>query len=453
MARYHFRKGLDIPLSGAPEQTIRPGRDIFHTALLGDDYVGLKPTMLVETGERVRLGQPLFTDKKNPGVVFTSPGSGTVLEINRGAKRKFESLVIALSGDDRVEFSSLQGREPAEIPAEEIRNTLVESGMWCAFRTRPYGRIPRPDAVPSSLFITAIDTAPHAPDPFVVISACREDYLLGLRILRRLLPVPLHHCTAADVEISGLDMPELYIHTFSGPHPAGLPTTHIHFVDPVHERKQVWHICYQDVIAVGQLYRTGTLGTERVVSLSGPGVRKPALLRTRLGASIYELCSGCLDTSGKQRLMSGSVLDGRTADKVRGYLGRYHRQISALPEGGGRGPFNWMHPGPDRFSITRLFVSSFLPRRGFRMNTAVWGGHRSVFPLGNYEKVMPLDIVPTPLLKSLVVGNMEKIMELGGLELVEEDLALCTYVCPGKNVYGPMLREFLTIYEKESISE
>lgn len=452
MKTIHLRKGLDIPLQGKPEQVIRPGHDIFHAALIGDDYIGLKPSMLVNEGDQVVLGQPLFEDKKNPGVIFTSPGCGTVLEINRGAKRKFESLVVALSGKEEVTFTGLGDRSPEDVPAEEIRRTLTDSGMWCAFRTRPYGKIPKIDATPSSLFVTAIDTAPHAPDPYIIIAARKHDFYQGLKILQRLLPVPLHLCFAGDLEISGLETESLHIYAFRGPHPAGLPSTHIHFIDPVHEGKEVWHICYQDVIAVGHLFRNGRLSTERIISLGGPGVRRPTLIRTRIGASIFELCAGHLYTDEKLRILSGSALDGRKADGVHAYLGRYHRQISVIHEQGGRGFLNWLKPGGDRFSITRLFLSSFAPERRFPMNTATWGGKRAIFPLGTYEKVMPLDIVATTLLKNLAIGNIEKTMSLGGLELVEEDLALCSFVCPGKNEYGPMLRQILTSFEKESVT-
>jgi len=450
MQRFHLKKGLDIPLQGAPEQVIRQGDDVFHVALLGDDYIGLKPTMRVNEGDQVKLGQPLFADKKNEGVVFTSPGCGTVLEINRGAKRKFESLVIRLSGNDEVVFPALDGRDPADVPPEEIRDTLQSSGLWCGLRARPYGKIPAIDSIPSSLFVTAIDTSPHAPDTYVIIAERQKDFHLGLKILQ-MLSDRLNLCFAADVNITGLESENLHIYTFKGPHPAGLPSTHIHFIDPVHAGKEVWHICYQDVIAIGHLFRNGRLSTERIISLAGPGVLKPTLVRTRVGASIYELCAGCLRTDEKLRILSGSVLDGRKIDRVHAYLGRYHRQISALPEGSGRGFLNWINPGLDRFSITGLLASSFLPGRKFRMNTAVWGGKRAIFPLGTYEKVMPLDIIATTLLKSIAVGDVEKTIDLGGLELIEEDLALCSFVCPGKNEFGPMLRNILTTIEKESI--
>lgn len=303
--------------------------------------------------------------------------------------------------------------------------------------------------MPASLFVTAIDTAPLAPDPQIILAEHRADFSLGLNILHHFLAVPLNLCVAENFEAEEIDTEQLNLFSFSGPHPAGLPSTHIHFIDPVHAEKEVWHICYQDVISIGHLFRTGRISTERIISLTGPGVSNPILARTRIGASIPELCQGVLSAAADYRILSGSVLDGRHAIGPHAYLGRYHRQVSVIPEGSGRGFLSWFMPGKDRFSVTRLFLSSFLPEKKFPMNCAVWGGKRAIFPLGTYEKVMPLDIVAISLLKSLAVGDIEKSEALGCLELVEEDLALCSFVCPGKNNYGPMLRNILNIMEKE----
>ncbi len=449
MQKFHLKKGLNIPLQGTPEQVIKPGPYISQVALVADDYIGLKPTMLVKVGDKVKAGQKVFTDKKNPGVFYTAPGCGTVKEIKRGLKRKFEELVIDLEGDEAVKFSGLDGRTPSEIPAEEIRQTLQESGLWCSFRTRPYGKIPAVGKSPSSLFVTAIDTEPLAADPTVIINEYKDDFCLGLEVLRQFLPVPLNLCVADGSDISGLPNEGINCYSFSGPHPAGLPSTHIHFIDPAHAKKQVWHICYQDVISVGHLFRTNRVMNERIVAVVGPGVREPTLRRTHNGALIEQLCTGQLVHREVHRFISGSVLEGRHATGIYAYLGRYHRQVTVIKEQNGRAFLNWLMPGKDRFSTTGLFLSSLLPEKTFSMITASWGGQRAIFPLGTYEKVMPLDIVATTLLKSLAVGDTEKSSALGCLELIEEDLALCTFVCPGKNDYGPMLRDILTTIEKE----
>ena len=441
-------KGLDIPIGGRPERTVTSSRPVHFVALVGDDYPGMKPTMLVEPGDKVKCGQPVFTDKKNQGVIFTAPGSGEVTAINRGAKRKFESLIIELDDEAPVSFCPEES-SVNDFGPEELRKLLVDSGLWCALRTRPYGKIPAIDSAPSSLFITAMDTAPLAPDVEGIIRMQKEDFAAGLKILKKTIDRPLFLCLAKGMDLEDIEETDgMEKVEFSGPHPAGLPSTHIHFVDPVHEAKTVWHIGAQDVISVGALLRTGRLYTDRIISLAGPAVLAPRHVRTRIGASIRELCSSEL-ADGDARVLSGSVLDGRKASDMIAYLGRYHQQVSSLPEGTGRQFFGWLRPGGDRFSVTRAFLSAFSSSSSIRFDTAVWGGNRAIFPLGTYEKVMPLDVIPTYLLKSIASGNTEKAKEMGCLELVEEDLALCSYVCPGKNDFGTMLRTTLTSIETD----
>ena len=441
-----IKKGLDLPISGVPDQKIQDGNSVQHVALLGDDYQGMKPTLAVETGGQVVLGQHLFTDKKNPGVKYTSPGCGKIVAINRGAKRKFVSIIIKLDGDDKKEFPCLDLNATDDIEQEWLRSILIDSGMWPCFRTRPYGKVPPVDTTPSSLFVTAMDTLPLAADPAVIIDEKKDDFVLGLKALSRLVP-KLYLCVKNGTNIPGKDLSDVTVAEFDGPHPAGLPSTHIHFLDPINTKKNVWHIGYQDVMGVGHLLRTGTLSSERVIALAGPLMHTPRLVRTRIGASLTELCQN--EVNKACRFISGSVLDGRHATENNGYLGRYHQQVCALAEGGGRGFLGWLSLGSDRFSSTSVFLSALFRNKLFNMGTAAWGGRRAIFPLGSYEKVMPLDIIATELLKSIATGNPEKAQELGCLEIVEEDLALCSFVCPGKNDFGPMLRQVLNDIEKE----
>lgn len=447
MQSFQITKGLDLPISGRPEQKIRPGNPISHVALIGDDYIGMKPTMLVKEGDMVKTGQILFSDKKNKGVNFTAPGCGKVIAVNRGPRRKFESLVIELAGEDTLHFFDPE-TDPAEgMGPEEIRSLLLESGMWTCFRTRPYGKVPPVDSTPASLFITAIDSAPLAAEPQVIIARSPEEYRLGLQMLQRLLSVPIHYCTGAE-QLQEVEQQEgLQYYHFNGPHPAGLSSTHIHFIDPVHEEKTVWHIGYQDVIALGHLGRTGQLCTRRVVALAGAEVLKPALVTTRIGASLTELCRQELRENKKVRILSGSVLDGRTSEGNYEFLGRYHNQVSVLKDDNGRALFNWLMPGRDRFSIKPLFASALEKNRRLPFSTALWGGRRAIYPLGTYDQVMPLDIIATSLVKALAVGDTEKAKQLGCLELIEEDLALASFVCPGKNEFGAPLRQVLTSIE------
>lgn len=448
---FTIKKGLDIPISGEPQQIIQQSKPITEVGLLGLDYIGLKPSMAVKMGDQVATGQPLFTDKKNPGVKFTAPASGQVIAINRGQRRRFESIVIKMAGNERLSFK-IKDHDPKSLPDPvAIKTTLVESGQWTALRTRPYGKVPTLDATPSSLFITAMDSLPLAADPAVVIEEYRDDFILGLKILQRLAPKTFL-CVAHKKKIPGDDLTGIIMARFSGPHPAGLASTHIHLLDPIRPGKEVWHIGYQDVIATGHLFRTGYLQSERIVALSGPAMKNPRLLKSIAGAAIKELTQNEMDDP-ECRLIAGSVLTGHRIgeNRVHGFLGRYQQQVCALPEKDGSGFLNWLRPGTHRYSTLPLFLSTLLRKSGakIKMSTAAWGGRRAILPLGTYEKVMPLNIIATSLLKSIATGNTEKAVDLGCLELVEEDLALCSFVCPGKNNFGPMLREVLTKIEED----
>ncbi|MDJ0810374.1 MAG: Na(+)-translocating NADH-quinone reductase subunit A [Desulfobacterales bacterium] len=444
-----IRKGLDLPIAGAPSGDIDDAPPVSRVALVGDDYVGMKPKMLVQVGDAVKLGQVLFEDKKTPGVQYTSPGSGKVVAVNRGAKRKFESIAIELAGEEEESFPFFDATELDDLDREKIQNLLVQSGMWTALRTRPYSKVPVPGTSPHSIFVTAMDTEPLAADPVPIIAQRAEDFQNGLKILSRLTDGKVYVCQrpGADVPIDGAA--EVSVQAFAGPHPAGLAGTHIHFLDPVSDQKTVWSINYQDVIAMGRLATTGRLEMERVVSLAGPVVKNPRLIRTRVGAAIDELVAGELNQDSV-RLISGSVLSGRQASGGYAFLGRTHLQISAIAEGRPREFLGWALAGFNRFSVRRLYASALLGRgRKMAFSSSAEGSPRAMVPIGSYEKVMPLDIDPPYFLRALIVGDSEKAQELGCLELDEEDLALCTFVCPGKYNYGPLLRDVLTHIEKE----
>lgn len=441
-----IRKGLNIPLAGAPEQRISNARPVDTVAVIGPDTVGLKPVMAVEAGETVRLGQTLFTDGKNPGVQITAPGAGVVEAINRGVRRSLHSVVIRLEGDDEATFEKFESAALSSLPKKDVIATLLASGLWTALRTRPYSKIPAPDSEPRAIFVTAIDTNPHAADPAVVIADSPDAFQNGLKVVSRLTDGPVYVCTAHASDISVPEGKPFEHAEFSGPHPAGLVGTHIHFLSPVSENKTVWHIGYQDVMAVGRLFTTGRLNTERVVALGGPLARSPRLLRTRLGASINDLVADELLRTQK-RLISGSALSGRRATGTIAWLGRYHTQIGALEQSSEREFLAWMRPGRHRYSATRAFASHLFHRGDYSLTTSQNGSPRAMVSIGTFEKVMPLDILATPLLKALLVEDTDSARNLGCLELDEEDLALCSFVCNGKYQYGPFLRENLTEIE------
>jgi Na+-transporting NADH:ubiquinone oxidoreductase subunit A len=445
---FRIRKGLDLPISGVPEQHVATGASIRHVAILGDDYLGMRPSMRVQEGDRVVKGQALFEDKKNPGVLFTAPASGTVVAINRGERRILQSVVIGIDGDEQREFARYDPEDLTTLSRDAVQAQLLESGLWTAFRTRPFSKSPVPGTEPAAVFVTAIDTNPLSVDPQPVILAQRKAFDAGLTVLTRLTSGKVHVCQASGGKLGGHSHGQVTFNEFAGPHPAGLVGTHIHFLEPVSLTKQVWHLNYQDVIAIGKLFTTGELCAERVIALGGPQAVNPRLVRTLMGADIHELLAG-ETKAGENRLISGSVLSGRHAVGAQAYLGRFHLQVSIVQEGREKELFGWVLPGADKFSVTRTTLGHFLRHKLFNFSTSTHGGERAMVPIGNYERVMPLDILPTVLLRDLLAGDTDGAQALGCLELDEEDLALCTYVCPGKYEYGPVLREVLTRIEQE----
>lgn len=441
-------KGLNLPIAGMPSQQISSKTAVKRVALLGEEYIGMRPSMAVREGDRVQKGQLLFEDKRNPGVRFTAPASGTISAIHRGERRVLQSVVIDVDGDDAVHFPRYELADLAALTREAVQQQLVESGMWTAFRTRPFSKIPAPGSVPAAIFVTAIDTNPLAADPQPIILAQREAFDAGLTLLTRLTDGKVHVCQASGGKLGGHPVGQVTFNHFAGPHPAGLVGTHIHFLEPVSLKKQVWHLNYQDVIAVGKLFLEGELSSERIVALGGPQVKEPRLLKTCSGASLDELLADEL-LDDENRVISGSVLSGTHAQGPHAFLGRFHLQISVVKEGREKELFGWVMPGKDKFSITRTTLGHFMKRKLFNFSTDTNGGERAMVPIGNYERVMPLDILPTMLLRDLLAGDTDSAQALGCLELDEEDLALCTYVCPGKYEYGPALRSVLTQIEQE----
>ncbi len=332
--------------------------------------------------------------------------------------------------------------------ADAVRALLVESGLWTALRTRPFSKVPSPATTPHAIFVTAIDTRPHAPAVDVVLAERTEDFHAGLLAVAELCPGTTYVCKAAGSRVTAPSTERIVVEEFAGPHPAGTPGLHIHVLDPVRHGKTVWHIGYQDVAAIGRLLTTGVLDVERVVSLAGPGVAQPRLVRTRIGASLDTLTKDEL-RPGDQRVISGSVLDGRSASgDIHGYLGRYHLQVSALPEGHRREILGWIAPQPGKFSLWGVVLGHWARRR-LPLTTTTNGSPRAMVPIGAYERVLPFDLMPTFLLRALITGNAEWAEEMGCVELDEEDLALCTFVCPGKFEYGPLLRTMLNRIEHE----
>lgn len=443
-----LKKGLDLPITGTPSMDIDESKKVTSVAVTGFDYVGMKPSMLVNVGDKVKIGQSLFSCKKNVGLVFTSPGAGTVKAINRGDKRAFQTMEIELdASEEQVEFKSYKDKAPADYTREETKALLIESGSWASIRQRPFEKVADLNANPSAVFINAMDTNPLTPATYVAIERNHENFLNGVAVLSKLTDGQTYVCQDAKAPIPFVEMDGVKTELFKGPHPAGNVGTHIHFLDPAGMEKPVWHVGYQDVIAIGALFATGKLFLERMITVAGPYANKPRYVKTRLGACMKEIAQG--EAKAGARVISGSVFNGRTQDEVFHYLGHYHNQITIIEEDTKRELLGWHKPGFDQFSVKNIYVSKMMPWKKFAFGSNTNGSLRAMVPIGSFEKVMPLDILPTQLLRSLVAKDTDLAQDLGALELAEEDLALLTFVAPGKVDFAPILRDNLTTIEKE----
>ncbi|MFC3121073.1 Na(+)-translocating NADH-quinone reductase subunit A [Agaribacter flavus] len=442
-----IKKGLDLPILGAPEQKIQDAVSVSKVAILGEEYNGMRPTMHVQVGDVVKKGQIIFEDKKNPGVKYTAPASGEVVEINRGAKRVLQSVVIGIKGDDAVEFAKFTPEQIQSAERQAIVDTLVESGLWTTIRTRPYSKIPAIDSTPKAIFVSVMDTNPLAVNPEIVIAERKAEFDLGLAAISKLTDgtVYVNKASGSSIDVSG---DKVVSTEFAGPHPAGLVGTHVHFLEPVGAGKTVWHVGYQDLISIGATLTTGELDVTKVVSVAGPNAKTPKIVKTQVGASTVDLTKDQLGGE-PTRVISGSVLNGTTAEGPHAYLGRYHNQVSLIKEDKEKHFFGWIAPGANKHSVTRAYLGHLAGKKLFNMTSTTNGSDRSMVPIGNYERIMPLDVLPTLLLRDILSGDTDSAQQLGVLELDEEDLALCTYVCPGKYNYGPVLRECLTKIEAE----
>lgn len=446
MQEFRLRKGLDLPIAGAPEQTITDGPALTMVGLIGEDYIGLKPRVAVEEGEEVKRGQTILFHKDIPDAKIVSPVTGQVKAIHRGARRVLESVVIqATDADDKgIDFSSVGSADTSEGVAEK----LCAAGLWTAFRTRPYSKMPDPTTRPDAIYVTAMDTEPLAPKADLIINEDPEAFENGLKAVAQLSNGKTYLCFETGASVPGASVSGVEAASFSGPHPAGLPGTHIHFLAPPKAEGFVWTIGYQDVMAIGKLMSSGHLDSTRIVSLSGPMCAKPRLVRTILGASIAELTDGEIVGDAPVRLISGSVLSGRAATGSTAYLGRFAKQVTIIEEDAEQTVLGWIRPMPSRFAVQPVLGSAF-SKKLYALTTNLNGGRRAMVPTGTFEELMPQDYLPTQLLRALLVMDTDTAQALGALELDEEDLGLVGFACPAKYEYGLALRDCLAKIEKE----
>ncbi len=446
MQQFSLKKGLDVPVLGAPDMTIHDAPPVRTVAVLGQDYIGLKPRLSVQEGDVIAAGAPIFAHKDTPEVQVTAPVSGRIKAINRGARRVLVSVEIEVdsAAAEPVDFSDLGD---ADTP-EGVTERLCASGLWTSFRTRPYSKVPAPDARPAAIYVTAMDSEPLSADAAVIINEDAEAFTRGLAAVALLTEGNTYLCQATGADIPGSDLAGITPVGFSGPHPAGLAGTHMHFLEPPTVEKMVWTIGYHDVIAIGRLLIDGRLSAERIVALTGPMCANPRLVRTVNGASMLDLCAEDLATDTPIRVISGSILSGHAGAGPTAYLGRYARQVTLIEEDREQIPLGWIRPMPSKYAFQPV-LGSALSKKLYSLTSNLNGGRRAMVPIGTFEQLMPQDFLPTQLLRSLLVMDTDTAQALGALELDEEDVALCGFACPAKYEYGLALRDSLTKIEKE----
>lgn len=416
-------------------------------AIKPTDFVGVRIRPIVNIGDEVLAGTPLAYDKDNERIKFTSPSSGEVVEIKRGEKRKI--LEIKVLADKEIRYVPFQKANPDDLSREEVINRLLESGIWPLIIQRPFDIIANPDDNPKAIFISAFDSAPLAPDNDFILHGHGEEFQTGLNAVAKLTDGKVHLSISANTPASKVftNSKNVQINKFAGPHPAGNVGVQIHHIDPINKGEIVWHLTPQDVLIIGRLFTEGRYNASRVVALTGSEVSKGKYYKTLIGASIKNMVADNVK-DGSLRYISGNVLTGTkiTAD---GYLGFYDTQISVIPEVVEPEFLGWITPGIDKFSISRTFFTWLLATKNYTLNSSLNGEKRAYVVTGEYERVLPMDIHPVQLIKSIMIGDVEQMENLGIYEVAEEDFALCEFVCTSKINVQALIREGIETVQRE----
>ena len=443
-----IKKGLNIRLKGQAEKIFVKVDPADSYALKPTDFKGLVPKMSVKPDDKVKAGTTLFFDKYRPGIKFVSPVSGTIKEVRRGERRKI--LEVVVESDGKMEHEQFGKQSPNDLSKEQVTQKLLESGTWPFIRQRPYGIIANPEDEPKAIFISAFDTAPLAPDMDFIITGQEEDFQIGINAISKLTKGKVHVNVDAEFPASSIynKAEKVYVHKFKGPHPAGNIGVQIHHIEPINKGDIVWYLYPQDVVSIGRLFKNGIYDASRIVALTGSEVHKPRYYKLIGGTSITPIIKDNIKNDNEVRYISGNVLTG-TQISSSGYVGFYDSQITVIPEGKHSEMFGWALPGFGKYSVSRTFFSWLAPGKKYKMDTNLHGGERAFVMTGQYDKVLPMDIYPVQLLKSILANDIEKIENLGIYEIIEEDFALCEFVCTSKIEVQQIVRQGIDLMIKE----
>ncbi|HAL65389.1 MAG: Na(+)-translocating NADH-quinone reductase subunit A [Bacteroidetes bacterium 38_7] len=443
---YKIKKGLDLKLIGEAEKVVGEYKPAVY-AVKPVDFSGILPRLAVNEGDQVKAGSILFVDKHHEKIAFTSPVAGTISEIMRGAKRMLLEIRIKKAQQD--DFEVFETKHPSKLSAEEIKDILLRSGVWPCIRQRPYAVIADPEKEPKAIHISCFDSAPLAPDYDLIVHGHGEEFQTGLDALSKLTKGKIHLNVRTGEGVSKvfLSSKGVQINYFEGPHPSGNPGIQIHHIDPVNKGEVVWYLRPQDVLTIGRLFLEGRYNPQKMIALTGGGIKNPKYYKTISGAVIDELLASQLK-EGNYRVISGNVLTGSNIGR-NGFLGYYDSQVTVIREGDYYEFLGWMSPGLNKLSASRAFISKMFPNKKFDPDTNLHGGERPFVLTGQYEKVLPMDIYPVYLLKAILTQNIDKMEQLGIYEVAEEDFALCEFVCASKIEVQAILRKGLDMMQKE----
>jgi Na+-transporting NADH:ubiquinone oxidoreductase subunit A len=440
-----LRKGLNIKLKGSADKELETLSIPSTVALKPTDFPGLTPKLKVKADALVKAGDALFYDKYHPEILFTAPYGGKVVSVNRGERRKV--LEVVIETDENAGSVDFTKADPNSLSGDEIKEQLLKSGLWPFVKKRPYGIIASPDEKPISIYISTFDTAPLAPDYSFVLEGEMETFQTGINALSGLTDGKVNLGVNENSIFSSLKNVE--INSFAGPHPTGNVGIQIHHTAPLNKGDIVWTVNAQDVIFIGRLFETGKVDFTKTFALTGSEVEKPRYLKTILGAPVLSVTEGNLKSADyKQRIISGNVLTG-TKVKSQCYLGYYDSQVSVIPEGDDYELMGWATLGINKFSATKTFISSLFPKKEYELNANLHGGDRAFVISGQYEKLVPMDILPVHLLKAILVNDIDKMEQLGIYEIIEEDLALCEFGCTSKIKVQDIVRTGINTMIKE----
>ncbi len=442
-----IKKGLDIKLKGTAEKIVLQAEPVFSYATKPIDFPGITPKLAARPEDKVKAGSVLFFDKLRPEIKFTSPVSGVVKAVNRGERRRI--LEVVVESDGKNESVDFKAGDPNGMSPEEVKQKILDAGLWPAIRQRPYAVIARPDKEPKAVFISGFDTAPLAPDMDFLVKGQNSPFQTGIDALKKLTRCEVHLSLNSVYPPSDVftGAKGVNIHYFKGPHPAGNPGIQIHHIDPVNKGETVWYINPQEVIMIGRLFETGKYNTVKTIAITGSEVEKPRYYKVFGGTSIETLIKDNVNSSNL-RYISGNALTGTRISKI-GYLGYYDSQLTIIPEGDHYEMFGWMLPGFKKYSLSHSFLTWLTPQKEYRIDTNLKGGVRPFVLTGEYEKVFPMDIYPMQLLKAIIVEDIEKMEALGIYEVGEDDFALCEFVCPSKIEIQSIVRQGLDLMIRE----